>query len=46
MRQLLGAEEKPDCEECDLERMTEGFALLEKCGSFGVAKRWEECFGG
>lgn len=46
MRELLGAEEKPDCEECGQERVTEGFALLEKCGSFGVAKRWEKSFGG
>ena len=46
MRELLGAEEKPDCEDCDQERVTEGFALLEKLTSFGIEKRWEKCFGG
>lgn len=45
MRELLGAEEKPDCEECDQERVTEGFALLEKCGSFGVAEVGEMLWG-
>ena len=45
MRELLGAEEKPDCEECDQERVTEGFALREKCGSFGVAEVGELLWG-